>query len=123
VWQSGLNNCGGVVLCSKKYNSGDKDFKMKTDFQSVLSAVLREQQQCSVQHLDALRVGHSTSAAIVPPAKGNSPLKQLSDIESFLVDVENPTYFKISLLCAAPKISEKEKAMVLATNLITDDFS
>ena len=102
-----------------------------TDFQSVLSAMLREQEQRFVQLLDALRVGHSTSAAVAPPAQGNSPLPQLSDIESFVVDVENPTYyfddwlrrFEISLLCADPKISEKEKTMVLATKLLTDAFA
>ena len=64
-----------------------------TDLQSVLSAVLREQEQRNaavireqeqrfVQLLDALRVGHSTSAAVAPPTQGNSPLPQLSDIES-----------------------------------------
>jgi hypothetical protein len=101
-----------------------------TDFQSVLSAVLREQEQCFVQLLDALRVGHSTSAAVAPLAQGNLPLPQLSDIESFVVDVENLTHFddllrrfEISLLCAAPKISEKEKTMVLATKLSNDAFA
>jgi hypothetical protein len=64
-----------------------------TDLQSVLSAVLREQEQCFVQLLDALCMGQSTSAAITPPAQGNSPLPQLSDIESFVMDVENPTHF------------------------------
>jgi hypothetical protein len=85
-----------------------------TDLQSVLSAVLREQEQRFVQLLDALHVGQSTSAAIPPPAQGNSPLPQLSDIESFVMDVENPTHFEdwlkrfeISLLWVAPKISEK----------------
>jgi hypothetical protein len=63
------------------------------NFQSVLSAVLREQEQSFVQLLDALRVGHSTSAAVAPLTQGNSPLPQLSDIESFVVDVENPTHF------------------------------
>jgi hypothetical protein len=29
----------------------------------------------------------------------------------------------MSLLCAAPKISEKEKAMVQATKLLTDSFA
>jgi hypothetical protein len=100
-----------------------------TDLQSVLSAVLRIQEQRFVQLLDALRVVQSTSAAIMPPAHGNSPLSQLSDIESFLMEVEHPTHFEdwlkrfeISLLCAAPKISEKEKTMVLATNVSTDDL-
>jgi hypothetical protein len=101
-----------------------------TDFQSVLSAVLREQEQRFVHLPDALRGGHSTSAAVAPPAQGNSPLPQLSDIESFVVDVENPTHFddwlrrfEIYLLCATPKISEKEKTMVLATKLSTDAFA
>jgi transposase InsO family protein len=100
------------------------------DFQSVLSAVLREQEQRFVQLLDALRVGQSTAAATTPPAQRNSPLPQLSDIESFVMDAENPTHFddwlkrfEISLLCAAPTISEKEKAMVLATKLSTDAFA
>jgi hypothetical protein len=100
-----------------------------TDLQSVLSAVLREQEQCFVQLLDALRVGHSTLAAITPPEQGNLPLPQLSDIESFMVDVENLTHFsdwlkhiEISLLCAAHKISEKEKTMVLPTKLSTNAF-
>jgi hypothetical protein len=81
-----------------------------TDFQSVLTVVLREQEQRFVQLLDVLRVGHGTSATIPPPAQGNSPLPQLSDIESFVVDAENPTHFddwprrfEISLMCAAPK--------------------
>jgi len=101
-----------------------------TDFQSVLSAMLREQEQRFVQLLDAVRVGHSTSAAVAPPTQGNSPLPQLSDIESFAVDVKNPTHFddwlrcfEMSLLCAAPKINEREKAMVLATKLSTDAFA
>jgi hypothetical protein len=100
------------------------------DLQSVLSAVLREQEQRIVHLLDALCVGQSTSAAITPLAQGNSPLPKLSDIESFVMVVENPTHFddwlkrfKISLLCAAPKISEKEKTMVLATKLSTDAFA
>jgi len=101
-----------------------------TDFQSFLAAVLREQEQRFFQLLDALRVGHGTSATVAPPAQGNSPPPQLSDIESFVVDVENPTHFndwlrrfEISLMCAAPKISEKEKTMVLATKLSTDAFT
>jgi len=101
-----------------------------TQLQSVLAAVLREQEQRFVQLLNTLRVGQSTSAAIVPPTQGNSPLPQLLDIESFVVDVENPTHFddwlrhfEISLLCAAPKISDKEKTMVLATKLSTDAFA
>jgi len=101
-----------------------------TDLQSVLSAVLREQEQRFVQLLDALRVGHSTSAAVAPPTQRNSPLPQLSDIESFVVDVVNPTHFddwlrrfKVPLLCAAPNISEKEKTMVLANKLSTDAFA
>jgi len=101
-----------------------------SELQSILAAVLREQEQRFVQLLDTLRVGQSTSAAIVPPTQGNSPLSQLSDIESFVVDVENPTHFddwlrrfEISLLCAAPKIREKEKTMVLATKPSTDAFA
>jgi hypothetical protein len=65
-----------------------------TELQSVLSAIFREQEQCFVQLLDALRVGQSTSAAITPLAQGNSPLPQLSDIESVMMDVENPTHFE-----------------------------
>jgi len=42
-----------------------------TDLQIILSAVHREQEQRSVQLLDALRVGHNTSAAITPLAQGN----------------------------------------------------
>jgi hypothetical protein len=87
-----------------------------TDFQCVLAAVLREKEQRFVQLLDALRVGHGSSATVAPPAQGNSPLPQLSDIESFMVDVENPTHsddwlrrFEISLMCAAPKISKKRR--------------
>jgi hypothetical protein len=75
-------------------------------------------------------VGHSTLAAITPPTKGNLPLPQLSDIESFMMDVENPTHFndwikcfEISLMCAAPKISKKDKTMVLVTKLFTDAFA
>jgi len=91
--------------------------------------VLREQEQRFVQLLNAPRVGHSTSAAVAPAAQGNSTIPQLSDIESFLVDVENPTLFddwlrrfEISLLCSTPKISEKENTMVLTTKLSTDVF-
>jgi hypothetical protein len=101
-----------------------------TDLRSVLSAVLREHERRFVQLLDALRVGHNTSAAVAPTAQGNSPLPQLSDIESFVVDVENPTHFddwlrrfEISLLCAAPKISEREKTVVLATKFSTAAFA
>ena len=55
----------------RKHNSGDEDFKMNpTDLQSVLSAVLREQEQRFVQLLDTLRVGHSTSAAVAPRSQG-----------------------------------------------------
>jgi hypothetical protein len=60
-----------------------------TDPQSVLSAVPREQERRFVQLLNARRVGHNFSAAVAPPAQGNSPLPQLSDIESFVMDVEN----------------------------------
>jgi hypothetical protein len=101
-----------------------------TDLQSALSAVLREQEQHFVQLLDALSVGNSAPVAIMLPAQGNSSLPQLSDTESFVVDVENLTHFnewlkhsKISLLCAAPKISKKEKTMVLATKLSTNTFA
>jgi hypothetical protein len=76
-------------LCSEK-KQWRRGFKINpTDFQSVLSAVLREQEQRIVLLLDALRVGHSTSVAVAPPAQGNSPLPQLSDNESFVVNVEN----------------------------------
>jgi hypothetical protein len=92
--------------------------------------VLREQEKPFVQLLDALRVGHGTSADVAPPVQGNSPLPQLSFIESFVVDVENPTHFydwlrhfEITLLSAAPKISEKEKTVVLATKFSTDAFA
>jgi hypothetical protein len=101
-----------------------------TDLQSVLSAVLREQEQRLVQLLEALRVARSSSEAVAPPAQGNLPLRQLSDIESFVVDVKNLTHFdewlrrfEISLLCAAPKISEKEETMVIVTKLLTDAFA
>jgi hypothetical protein len=101
-----------------------------TDFQSVLAAMHLEQEQRFVQLLDALRVGHGTSATVAPLAQGILLLPQLSDIESFVVDVENPTHFDdwlrwfdISLMCAAPEISEKEKTMVLATKLSTDAFA
>ena len=102
----------------------------RADIQSVLSAFLREQEQRIAQRLDALRVGRSTSAAVAPPTQGNSLLPQQSDIEPFVVDVENPTQFddwlrrfEISLRRAAPKISEKEKTMVLATKLSTEAFA
>jgi hypothetical protein len=75
-------------------------------------------------------VDHNTSAAITPPAQRNSPLPQLSDIEYFVMDVENPAQFdnwlkrfEISLLCVASKIREKEKTMVIATKLSTDPFA
>jgi hypothetical protein len=47
-----------------------------------------------------------------------------------VIDLENPTHFgdwlkrfEIPVLYAAPKISEKGKAMVLATKLSTDAFA
>ena len=47
-----------------------------------------------------------------------------------MADEEDPTHFEdwlkqfeISLVCASPKISEKEKAKVLATKLSTDAFA
>jgi hypothetical protein len=101
-----------------------------TDLQSFLLAVLREQEQRFLQLLDALRVGRSNSVTAAPPAQGNLPLPQLSDIESFVVDVENLTHFdeclrhfEIYVLCAAPQISEIEKTVVLATKLSTDAFA
>jgi len=124
-----LNNYSGLSCThTQKYNSGDEDFKMNpTYLQSVLSAMLREQEQRNaavlreqeqhfVQLLDALRVDHSTSAAVAPPTQGNSPLPQLSNIESFVVDAENLTHFddwlrrfEISLLCAAPNIVKRRR--------------
>jgi hypothetical protein len=102
-----------------------------TDFQSFfLPCSENKSNERFVQLLDADRVSHVTSAAVEPPAQGNSPLPQLSYIESFVVDVDYPTHFddwlrrlKISLLCAAPKIGEKEKTMVLANKLSTDAFA
>ena len=92
--------------------------------------VITSKEQRIVQLLDALRVGRCTSAAVASPAQGNSLLPQLSDIESFVVDVENPTQFddwlkrfEISVLRAAPKISKNEKTMVLATNISTEAFT
>jgi hypothetical protein len=94
-------------------------------------AVLKEQEQRFVQLLDTLRGGgHNPSTVVAPSASGNSPLPQLSDIESFMADVENTTHFddwlrcfEISLQYIAPKISEKEKTMVLPTKLSTDAFA
>jgi hypothetical protein len=74
--------------------------------------------------------GHNASTVVAPSASGKSPLPQLSDIESFVADLGNPTHFddwlrcfEISLQCAAPKISEKEKTIVLATRMSTDAFA
>jgi hypothetical protein len=64
-----------------------------TDFQSILLAVLREQEQCFVQLLSALCMGQGTLAAIMSPAQGNLPLPQLPDIESFVMNLENLTHF------------------------------
>jgi len=51
----------------------------------------------------------------MPPALENSPLPQLLDIESYVVDVEDQTHldnwlkrFEISLLCAGPKIRRRQ---------------
>jgi hypothetical protein len=72
----------------------------------------------------------TTPAAMTPPEQRNSPPTQLMDIETYVVDMDNQTHFKdwlkrfeMSLLCAAPKISDKEKTMVLATKLATDTFA
>ena len=54
-----------------------------TDLPRVLSAVLQEQEHGFTKFLNVLRVGHSTLAAVTPPAQENSPVHHLSDIESY----------------------------------------
>jgi hypothetical protein len=111
------------------------------DLQSILSAVMREQEQWNAEALqdqkqrfaqliDMLRVANGIPAAITPTEQRNSQPPQLPDIEAYVVDKDNPTHFEdwlkrfeMLLLCAAPKISDKEKAMVLATKLSLSSVS
>jgi len=67
---------------------------------------------------------HAAQAATRLTEQRNAPPLQLTDIEAYVADMENPTHFEdclkrfeMSLLCATPNIGDKEKIMVLATKL------
>jgi hypothetical protein len=113
-----------------------------TELQTILSTLLHEQEQrhaaafCEqlnrfTQLIETLRVANGVTPTTPIQAMlletRNSPPPQLPDIEAY---VENPTHFEdwlkrfeMSLYCAAPNISDKEKAMVLATKLSTNAFA
>jgi len=68
---------------------------------------------------------HAAQAATRPTEQSKAPPPpQLTDIEAYVADMENPTHFEdwlkrfeMSLLCAAPNIGDKENIMVLTTKL------
>ena len=106
-----------------------------TELQTILSTVLRQQEQRFTQLMETLRLANGVAIQATPTQttcseQRNSHPPQLLDIEAYVADIENPTHledwlkrFEMSLLCAAPNISDKEKAMVLATKLSTDAFA
>jgi hypothetical protein len=108
-----------------------------TELQTILGTLLREQEQRFIHILDTLRIsqnvqngGTNATGAILPTGQPESSAPRLPDIEVFVADQESATHFEdwlkrfeLSLQCAAPNISDKEKAMVLATKLSTDAFS
>ena len=92
--------------------------------------MLREQVQRFIQLIETFRVGngaatHAAQAATRPTEQSKAPPPpQLTDIEAYVADMENPTHFEdwlkrfeMSLLCAAPNIGDKENIMVLTTKL------
>jgi hypothetical protein len=111
-----------------------------SDLQTILSTVLREQEQRHAaairdqeqrftQLFETLRLANGVTQATLPEQR-NAPPPQLPDIEAYMADIDNPTHFEdwlkrfeMSLSCAAPNISDKEKAMVLATKLLTGAFA
>ena len=120
TWFSRTNTTVATRIKNERYRFSKRSFGRS----QRTRATLRSASQC------AQRRGHNASTVVAPSALGNSPLPHLSDIESFVVDIENPTHFndwvrrfKISLQCPAPKISEKEKTMALATKLSTHAFA
>jgi hypothetical protein len=98
------------LTCSvpQKHKSGDEDSEW------TLQIFKASSQPLSVNKSNTLYSSIrsewlSTSVAVTPPAQGTSPLPQLSNSESWVVDVEDPTHFddwlkrfEISRLCAAP---------------------
>ena len=110
-----------------KHNSDDED--KKNERYRFSKCTFGRSQRTRATLCSAQGRGHNASTVVALSTSGNSPLPQLSDIESFVADAENPTYFddwlrrfEISLQCATPKIRE-EKTMVLTTNLSTDVFA
>jgi hypothetical protein len=109
------------------------------DLQTILSTVLREQEQrhaaavrdqeqIFMQLFETLHLANCVTQAMLPEQR-NAPPLQLLDIETYVADIDNPTHFEdwlkrfeMSLSCAALNISDKEKAMVLATKLSTGAF-
>jgi hypothetical protein len=63
------------------------------------ATALREQEQRFTQLLETLRLGNGaanneTQAAIKSTEQRNSPPPQLPDIEAYVADIENPTHFE-----------------------------
>jgi hypothetical protein len=103
--------------------------------QTILSAVLQAQEQRFVQLLGELRVRHSVQTgvpdaptpAMLSGGTKKRPATRLPEIEAFVEDKEDSAHFEdwlkrfeIALQCTAPKIKNKEKAMMLATKLSTE---
>ena len=130
MWLNRLNTYSGVLWYTDKRNSGDKDLKRT---QQIFKAFFQQYSENTSNALFSFSTLSEWVIALRRPLHHqheNSPLPHLSDIESFVVDVEILTHFddwlrrfEISLLCAAPKISEKRKTMVLATKLSTYAFA
>jgi len=69
------------------------------ELQSILAAVLREQEQRFPQLIETLRVGngqatHTAQAASRPTEQTNAPPPQLTDIEAYVADMENLTHYE-----------------------------
>jgi hypothetical protein len=86
-----------------------------TELQTILSTVLREQEQRFTQLIETLRLGNgvATQATLAQTTcSGQRKLQppQLPHIEAYVADIENPTHledwlkrFEMSLFCAATK--------------------
>jgi hypothetical protein len=106
------------------------------ELQTILQTLLREQESRFIQILDSLRASQSvqhggtnaTAAILSGPQDVSAP--QLPNIEAFVENKESSSHFEdwltrfqLSLQCTAPNLSDKEKAMLLATKLSTDAFA
>jgi len=90
-----------------------------TELQTILSTVLRQQEQRFTQLMETLRLANGVATQATPTQatcseQRNSHPPHLLDIEAYVADIENPTHledwlkrFEMSLLCAAPNISHK----------------